>query len=185
MSSKSLREGCAHRLDVVTLRKEKQPKDQVFWAGYSWDIRDPDIGISRTKALCKWPFSVVLFRPGCPGIWVGTSRIWKNFMQEYFGLSFCSLGDPPERLMVHFGYGQRKKQTNQTFCGPKWPVWGPVFGPKIPTKKFMRVPFCVLSQETRHINFFLGSQNGVFWVGAKKFYVETVYVFFRSPTKSL
>ena len=20
--------------------------------------------------------------PGCPGIWVGTSRIWKNFMQE-------------------------------------------------------------------------------------------------------
>ena len=26
--------------------------------------------------------------PGCPGIWVGTSRIWKNFMQENFGLIF-------------------------------------------------------------------------------------------------
>ena len=61
--------------------------------GYSWDIRDPDVGISRTKTLCKWPFSVVLDRewPGCPRIWVGTSRIWKNFMQENFGLIFCTL----------------------------------------------------------------------------------------------
>ena len=35
-------------------------------------------------------FSVVLDRewPGCPGIWVGTSRIWKNFMQGNFGLIF-------------------------------------------------------------------------------------------------
>ena len=63
-------------------------------AGYSWDIRDPDVGISRTKTLCKWPFSVVLDRewPGCPGIWVGTSRIWKNFMQENFGLIRKSAG---------------------------------------------------------------------------------------------
>ena len=61
-----------------------------FWAGYSWDIRDPDVGISQTKTLCKWPFSVVLDRewPGCPGIWVGTSRVWKNFMQENFELIF-------------------------------------------------------------------------------------------------
>ena len=29
--------------------------------------------------------------PGCPGIWVGTSRIWKNFMQENFGLIFRTL----------------------------------------------------------------------------------------------
>ena len=27
----------------------------------------------------------------CPGIWVGTSRIWKNFMQENFGLIFRTL----------------------------------------------------------------------------------------------
>ena len=33
----------------------------------------------------------------------------------------------------------------------------------------------------RHVNFFLGAQNGVFWVGAKKVYVERVYVLFRSP----
>ena len=64
-----------------------------IWAGYSWDIRDPDVGISRAKNLCKWPFLIVLARewPGSPGIWVGTSRIWKNFMQENFGLIFRSL----------------------------------------------------------------------------------------------
>ena len=45
------------------------------------------------KNLLQWPFSVVLDRewPGCPGIWVGTSRIWKNFMQDNFGLSFRTL----------------------------------------------------------------------------------------------
>ena len=29
--------------------------------------------------------------PGCPGIWVGTSQIWKSFTQENFGLIFRSL----------------------------------------------------------------------------------------------
>ena len=50
-------------------------------------IRDPDIGISRTRTLCKWPFSVVVDRewPGCRGIRVETSRIWKSFMQETLG----------------------------------------------------------------------------------------------------
>ena len=64
-----------------------------IWGGYSWDIRDPDIGISRTKTLCKWPCSVVLDRerPGCSGMRLGTSRISKNFMQENFGLIFRSL----------------------------------------------------------------------------------------------
>ena len=33
----------------------------------AWDIRDPDVGISRTKALCKWPFSVV-FGKGVAGM---------------------------------------------------------------------------------------------------------------------
>ena len=37
----------------------------------------------------------------------------------------------------------------------------------------MWVLFCVLSLEMRHINYFLGSQNRVFWVGAEKF-VEKV-----------
>ena len=61
---------------------KKQPKHKVL----GQDIP----GTSRTKTLCKNPFSVVLDTewPGCPGIWVGTSRIWKNFMQENFGLIF-------------------------------------------------------------------------------------------------
>ena len=59
---------------------KKQPKNKSFWAGYSWDIRDPEVGISRSKTLCKWPFSLVLHRewPGRPCIWVGTPRIWKK-----------------------------------------------------------------------------------------------------------
>ena len=58
-----------------------------FWAGYSWDIRDPDVGISRTTTLCRWPMSVVLDRewPGCLGNWARTSRVWKNIMQENLG----------------------------------------------------------------------------------------------------
>ena len=46
------------------------------------DITDPGPGMSWTKTLCKAPFSVVLARewPGCPAIWVGTSRDQKNFM---------------------------------------------------------------------------------------------------------
>ena len=40
------------------------------------DIPDSGPGMSRTKTLCKAPFGVVLGTewPGCPGIWVGTSR---------------------------------------------------------------------------------------------------------------
>ena len=81
-----------------TIRKKKNLNIE-FLGGSSWDIRDPDVGISRTKTLCKWPFSVVLDRewPGCPGIWVGTSRIWKIFMQENFGLFFF-------RALYKFGH---------------------------------------------------------------------------------
>ena len=73
-----------------------------FWAGYSWDIRDPHVGISLTPVLgcpgqklyARCLFLVVLDRewPGCPAIWVGTSWDQKNFMQENFGLIFGSLG---------------------------------------------------------------------------------------------
>ena len=42
------------------------------------------------KNFMQVAFSAVLDTewPGCPGIWVGTSRIWENFMQENFGLNF-------------------------------------------------------------------------------------------------
>ena len=42
----------------------------------------------------------------------------------------------------------------------------------------MWIPFCVLSQEMRHIHFCLGAQNGVFWVGAKKFMLKKFMCFF-------
>ena len=45
--------------------------------------------------------------------------------------------------------------------------------------------FCVLSQEMRHINFFLGAQNGVFRVGAKKFMLKKFMCLFLSPMESI
>ena len=85
-----------------TIRYEKTAEHKVFGR----DIP----GISRTKTLCKWPFSVVLDRewPGCPGIWVGTSRIWKNFMQENFGLIFRTLH---KRGVKTDGFQNRKSCT--------------------------------------------------------------------------
>ena len=66
-------------------RTEKQPKHKVFGRHIP--------GISRTQTSGGWPLSVVLDTewPGCPGIWVGMSRIWENFLQENFGLIFRSL----------------------------------------------------------------------------------------------
>ena len=56
---------------------------------------------------------------------------------------------------------------------------GPRFGPpKSPRKSLCGSLFCVLSQEMRHINFFLGAQNGVFWAGAKKFMLKHFMRFF-------
>ena len=70
---------------LINVSKEKQPKDKVF----GQDI--PGRSGTQTSGYpgCKRSFSVVLDRewPGCPGIWVGTSRIWKHFMQENFGLT--------------------------------------------------------------------------------------------------
>ena len=55
----------------------------------------------------------------------------------------------------------------------------PFWPPKISPKKLMWVPFCVLFQEMRHINSFLGAQNGGIWVGAKEFTLKKFMCFFR------
>ena len=53
--------------------------------------------------------------------------------------------------------------------------------PRIPRKSLCGSLFCVLSQEMRHINFFLGGPKwGVLGEG-QKVYVEIVYVFFSVP----
>ena len=54
-------------------------------------------GYPGQKLYATGLFSVVLDMdgPGRPGIWVGTSRIWKNFMQENFGLILRTLFETP------------------------------------------------------------------------------------------
>ena len=71
---------------------KKQPKHRVFARDIPGTSGTQTSGYPGQKLYASGPFSVVLDRewPGCPGIWVGTSRIWKNFMQENFGLLFRS-----------------------------------------------------------------------------------------------
>ena len=75
-------------------------KHKVFGRDLPGTSMTQNVGRPQTKTLCRWPFSVVLdrecsgylgFGSGCPRLWVGTSRIWKNFMQENFGLIFLTL----------------------------------------------------------------------------------------------
>ena len=58
------------------------------------NIVEPGPGMSRTNALCKAPSSVVLDRklPGCPAIWVGTSR--NPLDNKHFGTSALKPGRP-------------------------------------------------------------------------------------------
>ena len=77
---------------VEKVRTEKQPKDRVFGQdilGHQGptrrDIPDPvpENRMFWTKTLCKAPFSVVFLSdkewPGCPAVWVRTSRDQKTF----------------------------------------------------------------------------------------------------------
>ena len=72
------------------------------------------------------------------------------------------------------------KNNKLNFLWPKMARLGPPFDAKNPPEKVYVGPifFCVLSQEMRHINFFLGAQIGVFWVGAKKFMLKKFMCFF-------
>ena len=61
------------------------------------------------------------------------------------------------------------------------PFGTPYLNQKIPPKKFTWAPFFwVLSQKMGHMNFYLGAQNRVFWVGAKRLMLKNVYVLFPS-----
>ena len=68
-------------LKTLTSGKKKEPKDKVFGQDVPGTSGAQTSGYPGQK-LYKWPCSAVLDRewPGCPSIWVGTSRIWKNFM---------------------------------------------------------------------------------------------------------
>ena len=61
------------------------------------------------------------------------------------------------------------------------PFGTPFLTPNPPEKKVYAGPFFgVLSQEMRHINFFLGAQNGVFRVGCKKVMLKKLMCSFCS-----
>ena len=78
----------------------------------------------------------------------------------------------------------RKKQQTKTFCGQKWPVWDPLYEPKIPSKKFMWVPFVHPFPGNEAHHFFWGPKSGGLG-GGQKVYVENVYVFFLSACDEL
>ena len=96
-------------------------------------------------------------------------------------VNVCALVLPPQFQSAPSKGGN--KTITKFLVAENGPFGTPFLTPKVPPKKFMWVPFLSPFQEMRHINFFLGAQKGVFWVGAQKVYVEKVYVLFRSPTE--
>ena len=61
------------------------------------------------------------------------------------------------------------------------PFWAPFLTPQIAPIKFMWVPFLhSFPGNEAHKLFFWGPQDGGFWVGGQKVYVEKVYVLFPS-----
>ena len=88
----------------------------------------------------------------------------------------------PNKLCIGFVPGGKLN-----FLWPKMARLGPPFWLKNPAEKVYVGPsFCVLSQEMRHINFFLGDQNGGFWVmcffGPLKSLCATKCTHFSTPT---
>ena len=95
-----------------------------------------------------------------------------------YGSSFFTCGGGTVKI-----WGQ-EENNKLNFLWPKMARWDPVLDPQNPPKKFMFIClFCVLSQEMRHINFFLGVQNREFWVGDKKFMLKKFMCFSR-PLKN-
>ena len=71
------------------------------------------------------------------------------------------------------------KNNKLNFLWLKMARLGPPFWhPKSPRKSLCGSLFCITSQEMRRMSFFLGAQNGVFWVGVKKFVLKIFMCFF-------
>ena len=73
-----------------------------------------------------------------------------------------------------------KEILTKLFVAQNGPFGTPFWTPKIPRKSLCGSLFCVLSKEMRHINFFLGAQDGAFWVGGggKMFMLKKFMCFF-------
>ena len=94
-------------------------------------------------------------------------------------LAIAAAGGRPLRSVGENADNLRQEQNNKlNFCGRKWPVWDPLLTPKIPPKKIMWVLF--LRPFPGNEAYFLGegTQNWLFWVGAKKFMLKHFMCFF-------
>ena len=77
-----------------------------------------------------------------------------------------------------YNKGGRKQET-KLFVAENGPFGTPFLVPQNPPEKSLcGSPFCVLSQEIRLINFYLGAQDGGFRVGAKKLMSKKFMCFF-------
>ena len=65
---------------------------------------------------------------------------------------------------------KQEKYAKLFFVAENGPFGTPFWTPQVSPKKFMWVPFLRPFPGNEAHHFFLGAQNGVFWVGAKKFY---------------
>ena len=92
----------------------------------------------------------------------------------------CEIRSRDVYVPLHCKKNGQGKNNKLNFLSLEMACLGPLFGPKIPLKKFMWVPFAVLSQEMRHTNFFF-SGDCLGW--GQKVYVEKVYVLVLSPTE--
>ena len=73
--------------------------------------------------------------------------------------------------------GRKKTIKTKLFVAENGPFGTPFGTPNFPRKSLCGSPFCVLSQEMRHINFFLGVQTGAFRVRGKKFMLKSLCAF--------
>ena len=81
---------------VICQVRKSMPKHRVFGRDIPGTSGTQTSGYPGQKLYASGLF--LLFQTGCPGIWVGTSRTWKDFMQENFGLIFRTLvGEAPNR----------------------------------------------------------------------------------------
>ena len=106
---------------------------------------------------------------------------WSHFFDSKDVLGRSPLEGPqghfPRHFQAHPDFVMGKKKLN--FLWPKMARLRPAFWPQKSSRKSLCGSlFYVLSQEMRHISFFLGAQNGVFWVGTKKFMLKKFMCFF-------
>ena len=78
--------------------------------------------------------------------------------------------------------GREKKNNKLNFLWPKWPVWSLFLTPKIPSKRFMWVPFLRSFPGDEAHKLFGAPEVGVLGGGQKKFMLKKCMCVFPCPT---